>query len=55
MVEGNKDELAQCLEETANRLLAMERTVAISLLKAAKQEMEKLKQYIVLLAPNGIT
>jgi hypothetical protein len=31
----------------------VERTVAIGLPKAAEQEMEKLKQYVVLPAPNG--
>ena len=47
MVGDNKDQLAQRLEETANRLLAVERTVAIGVPKAAQQEMEKLKQYVV--------
>ena len=47
--------LAQRLEETVNRLLAVERTVAIGVLKVAEQEMEKLKQYVVLPVPNGIS
>ena len=51
----NKDELAQRLEETANRLLAVERSVAIGVPKAAEQEMEKLTRYVVLPAPNGIS
>ena len=54
-VGDNKDELAQHLEETANRLLAIERTVAIGVPKAAKQEMKKLEQYVVLPALNGIS
>lgn len=53
MVGDNKDELAQALEETANILQAVERTVAIGVLEAAEQKMGKLKQYIVFGAPKG--
>ena len=53
MVEDNKDELAQRLEETANRLLAVERTVVIGVPKAAKQAMENLKSYVVFRALKG--
>ena len=49
MVEGNKDELARHAEETANRLLAVERTIAIGIPKAAEQEMERLKKYVAFL------
>jgi len=52
-VGDNKDELAQRLEETANRLMAVERTVAIGVPKAAEQEMEKLKQYVAFRAPKS--
>ena len=54
-VEDNKDELEQRLEDTSNRLLAVERTLGIGVPKAAQQEMEKLKQYVVLPAANGIS
>ena len=39
----NKDELAYHLEEMANILLAMERTVVSGVPKSAKLAMEKLK------------
>ncbi|KAF8153168.1 hypothetical protein B0H34DRAFT_94878 [Crassisporium funariophilum] len=47
MIGDNKDELAQRLEELENRLLAMERSIAIGVPKAAEQEMAKLKQILV--------
>ena len=43
---GNKDELAQRLEDTANRLLAVERTVDSGIPKGAEVAMEKLKSYV---------
>ena len=46
-VGDNKDELAQRLEETANRLLAVERTVVRGVPKTAEGAMEKLKSYVV--------
>ena len=46
-VGSNKDELAQCLEETANRLLAVERTVVGGVPKAAEEAMENLRSYVV--------
>ena len=46
MVGDNKDELAQRLEETANRLLAVERTVVSGVPKAAEEAMENLKSYV---------
>ncbi|KAF8073398.1 hypothetical protein FPV67DRAFT_1477641 [Lyophyllum atratum] len=45
-VGDNKDELVQRLEDTANRLLAVERAVAIGVPKGAEQEMEKLTQIL---------
>ena len=48
---SNKDELVQLLEETANRLLTVERTVLSG--KAAEQAMENLKMYVVFRAPIG--
>ena len=42
-VGGNKDELAQRLEDTANRLLVVERTVDSGIPKGAEVAMEKLK------------
>ena len=53
-VADDKDALAQRLEETANRLLAVERAVAIGVPNAAEQEMEKLTRYVVPPAPDGI-
>ena len=43
----------QRLEDTANRLLAVERTVVSGVPKAAEEAMENLKSYVVFLAPNG--
>ena len=37
----------QRLEETANRLLTLERTVVSGVPKAAEEAMEKLKSYVV--------
>ena len=54
VVGDNKDVLARRPEETANRLLAVERSVVIGVPKAAKQEMEKLTQYVVPPGPDGI-
>ena len=42
---SNKDELVQLLEETANRLLTVERTVVSG--KAAEKAMENLKKYVI--------
>jgi len=55
VVGDNKDELAQHLEQTANRLLAVERTIVIGVPKAAEQAMTELKQYAVPCAPKGIS
>ena len=52
-VGDNKDELAQHLEETANRLLAVERAVVSGVPKAAEEAMENLKSYVVFRAPKG--
>ena len=46
-VGGNQDELAQRLEDTANRLLAVERTILSGVPKAAEKAMENLKLYVV--------
>jgi len=54
VVGDNKDELAQRLEETANRPLVVERTVVSGVPKAAKQEMENCKQYVVFRSPKGM-
>ena len=43
MVEDNKDELSKSLEDTANRLLAVERTVVNGVPKATEEAMENLK------------
>ena len=51
-VGDNKDELVQRLEDTANRLLAVERTVASGVPKAAEEAMEHLKSYVVFPAPK---
>ena len=40
MVGDNKDELAKSLEDTANRLLAVERTVVNGVPKATEEAME---------------
>ena len=48
----NNDGLAQCLEDTANRLLAVERTVVCGIPKASEEAMEKLKSYVVFLVPK---
>ena len=50
-VGDNKDELVQRLEDTANRLLAVERTVVNGVPKAAEEAMENHKSY-VFPAPN---
>ena len=42
-IGDNNDELAQRLEDTANRLLAVERTVVYGIPKAAEEAMENLK------------
>ncbi|KAF8153266.1 hypothetical protein B0H34DRAFT_800488 [Crassisporium funariophilum] len=47
MIGDNNDELAQRLKETEHRLVAMERSVAIGVPKAAEQEMAKLKQILL--------
>ena len=52
-VGDNKDELAQRLKDTANRLLAVERTVVSGIPKAAEEAMENLKSYVVLHVPKG--
>ena len=46
-VGDNKDELALRLEDTAKRLLAVERTI-VSGPKVAEEAMEDLKSYVVL-------
>ena len=51
---GNKDELSRCLEETAKRLLAVERTIINGVPNAAKEAMENFKSYVVFLAPKDI-
>ncbi|KIJ94292.1 hypothetical protein K443DRAFT_12247, partial [Laccaria amethystina LaAM-08-1] len=45
-VGSNKDELVQSLEETANRLLAVERMVVSGVPKAAEEAMENLKRIL---------
>jgi len=50
-VGSNKDELVQLLEETASRLLTVERMVVSS--KAAEKAMENLKKYVIFRAPIG--
>ena len=52
-VGDNNDELAQRLEETANRLLAVERTVVGGVPIAAKKAMDNLKPYVVFRAWKG--
>ena len=52
-VGDNKDELARRLKETANRLLAVERTIVSGVPKAAEEAMEKLKSYVVFRASIG--
>ena len=42
-VGDNEDEIAQLLEDTANKLLAVERTVDNGIPKAAEKAMENLK------------
>jgi hypothetical protein len=54
-VEGSKDELAQRLEVTANRLLVVEVIIACGIPNAAQQAMEKLKKYVVFRAPKGVS
>jgi hypothetical protein len=46
VVGDNKDRLAQLLDETAHRLLAVERTVVSGVPKAAEEVMENLKSYV---------
>lgn len=50
-VGDNNDELAQRLEDTAKRLLALERTVVSGVLKAAEEAMKNLKSYFFI--PKG--
>ncbi|CAA7260761.1 unnamed protein product [Cyclocybe aegerita] len=45
-IGDNKDELAQRLGDTANRLLAVERTVVIGIPEVAKQAVEKLEKIL---------
>ena len=45
-MRDNNDELAQRLEDTANRLLAVERTVVNGVPKPAEEAMENLKLYV---------
>ena len=52
-VGDNNDELVQHLEETAHRLLAVERMVVSGVPKAAKKAMENLKSYVVFRALKG--
>ena len=52
VVGNNNDELAQRLEETANRLLAVERTIVSGVPKAAEKAMANLKSYVVFCAPK---
>jgi hypothetical protein len=52
-VGDNKDKLAQCFEETENRLLAVERTVVSGVLKGAEEAMENLKSYVAFRASKG--
>ena len=52
-VEDNKDELAQRLKETANRLLVVGRTVVNGVPKAAEEAMENFQSYVVFLALKG--
>jgi hypothetical protein len=54
VVGDNKDELAQRLEETANRLLVVKRTIVSGVPKAAEQEMENFRQYVIFRSPKGI-
>ena len=42
----------QRLEETANRLLALERTVISGVPKAAEEAMENFKSYVVFRSPE---
>ena len=54
-VGDNKDELAQRLEETANRLLVLERTIVqvSGVPSAAEEAMENLKSYVFFCASKG--
>ena len=54
-VGDNKDELAQRLEETANRLLVLERTIVqvSGVPSAAEEAMENLKSYVFFFASKG--
>ena len=49
---GIKNELVQCLDETAVRLLAVERTISV-VPKGAEEAMEKFKLYVVYSASKG--
>ena len=51
-VGDNKDELALRLEDTAKRLLAVERTI-VSGPKVAEEAMENLKLYVIFPVPKG--
>ena len=48
----NKDELAHRLEDTAKRLMAVERTIVNGVPKAAEEAMENLKSYVRCLSCN---
>jgi hypothetical protein len=54
VVGDNNDELAQRLEDTANRLQALERTIDTNkgVPKTAEEAMEKFKSYVVFRAPS---
>ena len=54
IVGDNNDELAQRLEDTANRLVALERTIDTNkgIPKAAEEAMENFKSYVVFRAPT---
>ena len=53
VVGDNKDELVQFLDETAIRLLGVERTVVSVVPKGAEEAMEKIKSYVIYSAPKG--
>ena len=53
MVGDNKDELVQFLDETAIRLLGVERTVVSVVPKGAEEAMEKFNSYVIYSAPKG--
>jgi hypothetical protein len=55
MPGGRSQQRRACaiLQQTANRLLAVERTVVGGVPKAAEEAMENLKLYVVFCAPEG--